>query len=1210
MRKKLILILVILYLIPNANADFLIYPSNTSSIIGDSITFRCASEKSLEPIIYSQWKSNTGTLLGYHQQGVLPGHQGRYSYIKQYPEELNLKINNINLDDDGEYECQMLHPKQGPTRAKAFLNVIVPPLSIYFSAYQDNSVIAIKENDPLNLTCVIPNVKPEPEIVWYLDGKVITENIQKSAYQHFNKTLTITSSLSINPERSQQGNSITCEAIHKETGIKLMSNTTLDVLYPPTDPSVQVIGTPRLVKAGESVSIACHVTGGNPLPDVFWYKGGEKLQSHGVLDARSQKMTNIYSFIASSKDNNAKYECRANNSNSPNSKNAFLSITVNYPPLDVEFFGESKVRQGESIKIQCKSLPSNPAAHISWTLNGRQMQTSTQQQFSTPDGIESSSNFTLHTRDLSVEMHQITIECTASNTEGSASRKNIIKIIVPPKAPRITGLKSGHYFEGDIINVTCTADGGNPFAELSWFIGNKRVNEEHNKVSGLSSISTLTLRMDRSMDKQQLRCEAMNSALTEPLVESEYLSVYYTPKSVAIRPAENNINEFIVGKPARLICSAKSSNPVARISWTFLHENSHGKTEQGDVSLNETSGKDGFNVDNIISFIPTRNDNGINVQCTSSHPEWKKSVNATFPLNILYPPNLLIKNPVTIVVSEGDSFKENLTIRGNPPVASWEWKKDKVSFNHAIGKIFARGSVLSGKQVQSEDAGVFVVTATNSIGSVDVKINLVVEYSARITKISSPVVANPGDTVFLECHTIGEPNTPNMTQWLKNGVAIDSSNRSHNKSILRLNATKISSGEYVCRANNGVGVPTERKTFLLVNSAPKIIHDPRYSKIADVLGGTAKAVCRVHAVPVVEFMWERDEQKIKTNNSKYAFVSTQIDYTTFESSLWIKDISLDDYTKKVRCIARNNYGTDMVSIPILPPTNPDVPQNLSSTNSTRNTISIAWEPQFDGGSKQIFEIKYKIHNEDFVHLVNTTYSNLRLSGLAVAQTYSFEVRSINSRGFVSPWTSPSYFSTLGEDGVNVELIHKNWSISQYVPIILIVAVVFILVHVIVCCFLCNKNKKRKLREKTEMARAAIGDIRQVQMYGALLTNEDKSQRGYDDRLEISEDEHSVRTMIEVSPNGFMQPIEPIMYESEHLLNYQSRNYSMGAHGDNTTYANVPYPEPPNFPHNSNWSISPRSNHGSSQLHLSTFINPNVGVRAGPINFSQIDGDLV
>uniref|UniRef100_A0A1I7WLC8 Ig-like domain-containing protein n=1 Tax=Heterorhabditis bacteriophora TaxID=37862 RepID=A0A1I7WLC8_HETBA len=153
-------------------------PSNESVLIGQDVTFRCAAEKSTSSFeLYSQWRSNTGSLLGFHDAGQLTGHQGRYSYIKvtdDSAEELHLQIEKVTLEDDGQFECQMLRPDEGPSRAAAYLNVIgkilskVPPKTLLFTNYQSGSSIEINEDIPFNLTCVAPNTKPEPKITWFI----------------------------------------------------------------------------------------------------------------------------------------------------------------------------------------------------------------------------------------------------------------------------------------------------------------------------------------------------------------------------------------------------------------------------------------------------------------------------------------------------------------------------------------------------------------------------------------------------------------------------------------------------------------------------------------------------------------------------------------------------------------------------------------------------------------------------------------------------------------------------------------------------------------------------------------------------------------------------------------------------------------------------------------------------------------------------------
>lgn len=113
-------------------------------------------------------------MLGYDANTVMAMSSGRYSYVQDSTEELHLHISNVELSDDGNFECQMFRRNEGPIRAVAHLDVLgrfsisnkltknsVPPSEVYFEYYQTSSVIEVNEDSALNVTCVGRNAKPE-----------------------------------------------------------------------------------------------------------------------------------------------------------------------------------------------------------------------------------------------------------------------------------------------------------------------------------------------------------------------------------------------------------------------------------------------------------------------------------------------------------------------------------------------------------------------------------------------------------------------------------------------------------------------------------------------------------------------------------------------------------------------------------------------------------------------------------------------------------------------------------------------------------------------------------------------------------------------------------------------------------------------------------------------------------------------------------------
>ncbi|WKY15111.1 hypothetical protein Q1695_000542 [Nippostrongylus brasiliensis] len=1221
-------------LISTSRAGFRETPANQSVLLGQDVTLRCAAEKTASSSeLYSQWRSNTGSLLGFHDVGQLAGHQGRYSYLKYSREELHLKIERVTLEDDGQFECQMLRPDEGPIRAAAYVNVIVPPKTVLFTNYQSGGILDVNEDIPLNITCEAPNAKPEAALTWYINGRKIEEGIQRWSSYNLNKTVSSYAALQWQPRRTDHKKVLTCEAVHDDSSTQIRINLTLNVLYLPERPRVSMLNGDSFVRAGDNVTLACLVSGGNPPPNVSWHLKERLLSARYHYDIQTQETKNTYSFLAAPEDNLANYECRASNKRGQQPQTRTIHVKVAYAPQGVEMLGESSVRQGGVTVVQCRTKPSNPSSRITWLVNGHPVPATMQSEHQQSHGTMSISNLTINTNEIVTNKHRMTIECNARNDEGSTSKQHVIKVLAPPMPPRITGLEEGIHLEGHVLNLTCEAHGGNPLADISWYRGYDKLPGARSSVSGDSAISALSLTLERNMNGQRLKCEAMNSALDEPLVDSKQLNVLFQPRRVTIRTPEGTRHQLLAGEEAKLHCLAAGSNPHAQITWNF-HPNGEPNplVFTGETILNETSRDAGHTIENAVTFTPTEEYDGTLVRCIASNPLWPSSKNVTYPLNVLYAPRLLVNSPISIVVAEADSFRENLTVKGNPPVSAWRWRKNGVPFDHTIGNVFARGATLSGRNVKSSDAGFYTLFAVNSVGTANVTIQLTVEYSARITSISSPIIASEGEIVLLECEADGEPRKPNMVRWFRNGEEVHSLKKSDTQVTLRLNATKEAAGQYVCRADNGIGFPGESNAYLLVNTAPKILALPFLSRAAGPLGGRARARCRAHAVPDAEFIWDRAGEIIQGNNSKYGMFTIQLDYSTFESTLWISNLSPDDYANDIKCTARNSFGTDSIHIPIGPPSPPDAPLDIHVTNATSNTLTISWTPGFDGGSDQTFEVRYQKDGEEGMHGVNTSHPNLRLSGLAPSSIYLFQLRSLNSRGFTSDLTRPPVaFATLSEDGMGVAVMAgRKESIPR--PVIMLLAIggtLLLLFNCLLLCYLQRRNKKKKIQEKTEMVRTAINGegVRPVQMYGTMLQAEGAvhCEREEHDIPEASEDDHSVRTMIEVNPNGYMQQIDPSLYERNCLVEYEfdprdypsSRHGTMGRSGTGT-YTNMPYPEPPHDASMySERSMSRRqyvpcnnnNNNNSPQHLLSTFIQP-TGVRPGPLSYSQLDGDLV
>ena len=110
-------------------------PRNQAVALGSEVTFRCAAEDAdADYDRMSQWRTNSGVLLGYDASAVTAMSGGRYSYQQESSEELHLRITNVSLADDGTFECQMYRRAEGPIRSGVQLNVLGKfYLSVFFA---------------------------------------------------------------------------------------------------------------------------------------------------------------------------------------------------------------------------------------------------------------------------------------------------------------------------------------------------------------------------------------------------------------------------------------------------------------------------------------------------------------------------------------------------------------------------------------------------------------------------------------------------------------------------------------------------------------------------------------------------------------------------------------------------------------------------------------------------------------------------------------------------------------------------------------------------------------------------------------------------------------------------------------------------------------------------------------------------------------------
>lgn len=86
---------------------------------------------------------------------------------------------------------------------------------------------------------------------------------------------------------------------------------------------------------------------------------------------------------------------------------------------------------------------------------------------------------------------------------------------------------------------------------------------------------------------------------------------------------------------------------------------------------------------------------------------------------------------------------------------------------------------------------------------------------------------------------------------------------------------------------------------MLIKTKPVIQRNQGHDRAAGQVKGRARLRCIVYAVPTVAFYWHYETgQEIRHNSSKFQVTERQLDQTTFESVLYVNDLSEADYAKR------------------------------------------------------------------------------------------------------------------------------------------------------------------------------------------------------------------------------------------------------------------------------------------------------------------------
>uniref|UniRef100_A0A8D9ETC5 Nephrin n=1 Tax=Cacopsylla melanoneura TaxID=428564 RepID=A0A8D9ETC5_9HEMI len=982
---------------------FRVVPKNTTVQEGGEVTLECEVSNLAGTV---QWTKD-GFALGF--QAIIPGFPS-YTRVGDTSHGVyNLRIRNVSLTDDAEFQCQV-GPAQyhKPIRANARLTVITPPSSIEIVGHPSNSKIEIRENQEITLECLVKNAKPAAKIVWYrgntelkLDNRQdqVSDTEERIGHTRVHRA-SVSSKIRIKPSKEDDFAEYTCEATHEALPVDMPMRTTvqLSVMYPPDPPYIEGYTEGETIKRSQNVELVCRSRGGNPPPQLTWYRNDEIRRVQYRTSNRMSEST--LSFTAEAADNKAKFRCEASNVMSHTPLKTELTLSVFFAPAQVSITGTKEARVGDVVPLTCTTAPSNPPAQITWQIGGAKVRNATQNtQVSSEGGWTTSSNTSIT---ITGDMRNLVVVCYGHNKQLTehATDTHTISVLYPPGTPIITGYETGtHLAAGTIHKISCLSSGGNPLANLVWYKNDKKINSVSKTTDKNTASAELTLLVNVTDNEAIYKCEASNAATEIPLLEEVKFSVHFPPDHVHITRDPENLR---AGTQATLTCDSSSSNPPAQMSWYReglpVLEGVKNTTKPGLHGGVISSISLGLNITNEI--------NGISFTCQATNPALQRSINDAVELNVMYKPVFQEDLKTHYVGTEGSGLIISMPARGHPAKISYTWTKDRaplLSKQH----LSVEGNVLNMTLLNRSDAGSYSVEAVNIEGAATMFFNVTVHYPARISNKSDTIVVSQGDTAELWCQLDGSPLLPEHVTWRRphSGSNLEGAVLSFKNNIAYLTLSGVEKkdmGAFECSVFNGLGNRTRAAPFLVVKHEPAMVELPHLMKAASNRGENAKLVCRASAAPKPNFKWYKKDVLIQTNGTqrKYTSQVTQLNPVTYESVLTIHNIENSDYGT-YSCFAKNSLGQNSTNILFTIISRPDPPTQLSVLNMTHSTVTLAWVPGFDGGEVITYHVRYRVvgsSTQQYYSVRTENATSCVLGGLQLGTQYEFSVIAANKIG--------------------------------------------------------------------------------------------------------------------------------------------------------------------------------------------------------------------
>ncbi|XP_076310344.1 nephrin-like [Tachypleus tridentatus] len=460
------------------------------------------------------------------------------------------------------------------------------------------------------------------------------------------------------------------------------TDSVLKVIVPPQKPVIKDQNGKELrsligpYNEGEPLHLFCEVFGGNPSPEVTWWRESVLLDNTYNITEPGTISNELLILTLERHDLMAAFSCCASNYNQSLPLSSTVTVDMNFRPLVLRIAKEPEtLSAGTTTKLECQAVGSRPSAIVTWWQEETELRT-TKMMISVDGNITTS----VLTFKPSVVDNEKILTCKAHNPLIRDSTLKEQRILNVHYAPRISINSSGDIKnpivkKGHDVFFDCKIQANPWVTAFHWLFEDKELHTDKSAGIIISNYTLVLQKVDRSKRGRYV-CRATN---IEGYGESEpiHLRIEFEP---VCEPNQRVVYGTAVHETVQVLCEI-DADPV-QVTFRWMFNNSQGSREVLTFKDNFTR--------SVASFIPQSQDDYGTLACWGSNKVGIQREPCFFTITAAGPPekpvNCTVINVTTNFIEIGCMEGYNGGLSQHFVLELYETNTEKVHTNLTVKK--------------------------------------------------------------------------------------------------------------------------------------------------------------------------------------------------------------------------------------------------------------------------------------------------------------------------------------------------------------------------------------------------------------------------------------------------------------------------------------------------------------------------------------------